>query len=89
MAVVANLDRREEILDAAVRVELDEMRRAPPWAFYAPRSREWFEGEVDRLLQEKGEAAARAQEARIRDLQERELRLRLDAEEQPRPRRQS
>ena len=46
MAVVANLDRREEILDAALRVELDEMQRAPPHAFYAPRSREWFEGEV-------------------------------------------
>jgi hypothetical protein len=66
-AVVANLDRRGEILDAAVRVELDEARHAAATrgssvrAVYVPRSREWFEAEVDRLLQEK-------QQARIRDL---------------------
>lgn len=84
-AAVAVPDRHEEILDAFVRHERTVSR--PLMAeghIYVPRGREWFEAEVDRLRRDKRAVDREEQEARIRGLRERELRLRLDAGEQRR-----
>jgi len=84
VVIRANLDRSAEIVDAAVRAEHVRPVTAGGdgvLAVYVPKGRKWFEDIVDRVRHEERDADREEQEARIRDLQERELQLRLDAAE--------
>lgn len=82
-AALANPDRREEILDAAC-TNTNEVRAAgAPVLFIAARECESFDAEFDRFVQdreaEREAARVHAQDARIRDLQERALEATLGA----------
>jgi hypothetical protein len=77
-AAVANPDRRDEIVDIAVRVEHEAWRRSTE-AIAPPTGKRSYDARIERVLRAKHEAERQEQADRLRDLLEDALAASADA----------